>query len=680
MSLRDRLRRLNHVQQTSGFKLLASVIVAVVAVVLIGWQLLDVARTALDAAGQTDAQVGTGSATDEQSDAIALSERYLLSPEAIEQILQPARDPTTFILGVVMGLGISLAVIWLGMALTAIALFAAGGMVIYPLTLFETTQSGALILAGLLALAASFSVLLQSAKALLGGPGPVMSIARNVLAEATRLRLSVVLLVALGFGMASLPGLLESEMALRYRVQSFLQYGTGASFWVIALLITLFAVSTVAFEQRDKLIWQTMTKPVAPWQYVLGKWLGVVTLAAVLLAVCAAGVFLFTEHLRNQRALGEVAPFKAEYGEISEDRLILESRVLVALASTSPEYMLPGDPEPLRKGSRQFQTWVGEWIQNERRRDADFAKLPNGDDDPEALQKITDSLFSDLTMELRLVPPPQPYPVMLEGGVSYMDWRPYGSRLFRFRGLSHAASRNTPLTLGYKIEAGANNPTHFYRLAFTINRRDTGVLTLRAPQVPVSSRQSLTIPADAVDANGDLYLWVHNYGLVDAPEASEAVIFPPDELVVWYTAGSWRTNFLRAMIILWCKIATLAMVGVALATFLGFQVACLVALVVFLAAEGTGFLAQSLENYATTDQRGNVILFKWVIAAIASVITKLFHVYSELRPTTRLVDGRLLSWGAFTGGLLALSAFAGFMYAFGVVMLRKRELATYSGQ
>ncbi len=685
MTLRDRVRRLNHWQQTTPFKIGASVLLVILAVVFIAYQALDIARSSLDAQAAPDAAAVEPDRPPTQ-DVRDAGGAYALSPQAATEMLEAASDPTTAILSTLLLLGVSLAVVWLGLTLVALAFCVVSAIILTPLTLFERTQSLALIFAGVLVLAASFSVLLQVARAALSGPGPVTSIARNVLAEAARLRLSVVLLVALGFGLAALPGLLDNEMALRYRVQSFLQYGTGGSYWIIALLIALFSVSTVAFEQRDKLIWQTMTKPVAPWKYVFGKWLGVVTLAAVLLGVCATGVFLFTEHLRGQKAVGEIAPFRAEYGEISEDRLLLESQVLVALRTVKPDYLLPGDEVPISRESPRFQQGLATYLEEQRRREPMFARLPNGEDDPETVEEVARDLFKQVTMMVRTLPPPMARQVTLPDGGWYFEWRPYENRTFKFSGLQDAASKRIPLTMTYKIEAGVNNPTHFYRLDFAVNRRTgdedgiSGVTVIPAPQVPLSTRQTLTIPSDAIDEKGDLYLSVVSYGLLEAPEASEAVTFDEESLAVLVNAGGWRMNFLRAMVILWCKIAALAMLCITLATFLSFQVACLVVFVVFVAAEGSGYIARSLDNYATTDRQNRVILWKWAIAAIASTVTKIFSLYADLRPTTRLVEGRLLSWGSFAVGLTTLGAFTGAAFAVGVAALRRRELATYSGQ
>lgn len=99
--------------------------------------------------------------------------------------------------------------------------------------------------------------------------------------------------------------MLDPEQPLRYRVQSFLQYSVGGSFWLIAVLVLTFTTASICFEQRDKVIWQTMTKPVSHAKYLLGKWVGVTGLAAVLLLVCGAAIFMFTEYLRDQPAKDE---------------------------------------------------------------------------------------------------------------------------------------------------------------------------------------------------------------------------------------------------------------------------------------------------------------------------------------------------------------------------------------
>ena len=129
------------------------------------------------------------------------------------------------------------------------------------------------------------------------------------------MKISVVFIVILLVLMALIPNSLTEDQPLRFRVQQWLSYGLGFSYAVLALLTLFLSVATVAFEQRDKIIWQTATKPVASWQYVLGKWSGVMVLNLVLLSVSAGGVYIFTE-------------FLTPFGEIIANRNIINNGVV----------------------------------------------------------------------------------------------------------------------------------------------------------------------------------------------------------------------------------------------------------------------------------------------------------------------------------------------------------------
>src|SRR5690606_28812378 len=131
--------------------------------------------------------------------------------------------------------------------------------------------------------------------------------------------------------------------------------------------------------------------------------------------------------------------------------------------------------------------------------------------------------------------------------------------------------------------------------------------------------------------------------------------------------------------VLLLKLAFLAMIGVVTATFLSFSVAALVSFGTFLVAESSGFLIQSLEYYSATDRQGNIIFHKLLVKVIAEPIAMAFKFYSDLKPTTDLVEGRLIGWWTL---VLAVALFLGLsvlLYGAGVVIFRRRELATYSG-
>ncbi|HLO40413.1 MAG TPA: hypothetical protein VK176_05260, partial [Phycisphaerales bacterium] len=551
------------------------------------------------------------------------------------------RDPTGVAFGAGALLILSLAVIWLGLGLTYLGLGVLAGIVVFPLWKFGYPDQARLT-AGILGLTSAFLVLMQSAKGLLAASHPVLAIARNMLIESVRMKISLLFIAALILGMAALPGVLDDSSPLRYRVQSFLQYGTGGGFWIIAILTLLFACASMAYEQREKVIWQTMTKPVAPWQYILGKWLGLFVLSGILLAVCSSSVFLFTEYLRGKTAIGESAPFKPSDDRIiSEDRKILESQIL---ASRVQVY-----PAPPEINAELFRKNVQALIEDELRRNPDYKK------DPTWENKVELDLYKSEMEQYRSVAPGE-------------------SQTYVFKGLEEARTRALPIIFRYQIDSGSNRPDVIYRVGFSVG----GAPTVQEVALGVVSSIEL-LPAAVGDdgmvvvdlINGDPYTGVPNPATIS---------FNTKGLELSFSAGSYRWNYLRVMCVLWIKLGFLAMVAVWAGTFLSFPVACLVSFGTFFAAEGATFLSKSLEYFATTDETGKINYVATVIHAISSVVANMFKIYSDMQPTQRLVEGLRLPWSEVAIGSAVLIAATALLYALAVFTLRRRELAVYSGQ
>jgi len=158
------------------------------------------------------------------------------------------------------------------------------------------------------------------------------------------------------------------------------------------------------------------------------------------------------------------------------------------------------------------------------------------------------------------------------------------------------------------------------------------------------------------------------------------ISIPADGFELTFRAGSYQANFLRVAFILWIKLAFLAMLAIAAATFLSFPVACLVAFAVFLVAEGTGFLSLSLEYYDAVNPGEKIVYYKVLVRAIGLAVAWMFKTYSELRPTGKLVDGRMMAWASMAWGTTVLACWSACLYGLAVLIFRRRELATYSGQ
>lgn len=636
MTLRERLRALDRLQRARTFKVIASVLVT-----LAGVAGIVAIALALQAAGQAPSPTPP---PDEPVTPIDQTSRILQDVIAA----QGGLGTSSTIIGFAWGL--SLVVIWLGLALTYLGLGIACAL---PLALAWLTGIGRPaipMIAGLGVLAGAFTALMRGAGFLLSLPGPVFAIARNVLAESTRMRLSSVFIILLIFMMAALPSLLDAEQPLRYRMQAFLQYGTGGAFWLIAVLTLLFSCATVSFEQRDKIIWQTMTKPVRAWEYLLGKWLGVVTLGAVLLGVCASGIFMFAEHLRGQPAVGEQAAYVAvEEKAVTEDRFLLETQVMAARVQVSPD-LLAMDDEQFRKNvNARTETFVREVL-------GDMNPGPERTvKEAELRAEIEKSLATAVQQEYRAIEP--------------------GRREFyNFSGLSGARHSSRPIFFRFKVNAGSNPPDQTYKVSFQF-----GGAAAEVREIGLGQAQTLPLVPSIIDADGNAKLVIINGDAFTLTANPETISFPPDGLELSYSDGSFGANFARVVLALWIKLAFLAMVGVFCATFMSFPVACLCSFTIFFAAEGSIFLLASLENFWTEDAKGQTLYFNTVVSWVAQGIGRAFGVYGDLRPTARLVEGLKLDLSTISLGAGVLLAWTLILFGAGVGIFRRRELATYSG-
>lgn len=628
----------------------ATAVVILVAGGMIGWAFL---QAATDPSGIHAALVqAPATLTDDLGNLVANPDVARL--QTIGDVLDAARSPASLSAGVAVLAGIVLLFVWLGLGLTYLLLTAVIVCVGLPLLLWEASAPFGFVIMGAGQLMLSFVVLLRAASLLLSLPRPTPAIARNVLAEAVRMKISLVFIGLLIAVLAAMPLVLNGEQPLRYRVQSFLQYANGLTFGVVALLVLFFGVATVAFEQRDKLIWQTMTKPVSATRYVLGKWLGVAVLAAVLLLVSSTGVFVFTEYLRRQPANGEVRPYEPRDPSVSmtEDRLILETRVLTARKPVVPHI-------PFYIEDPRFDQAVESRL-------AELERL--GDSAPSASERaeIRQEAFRQAVTEFRSI-----------------DANTEGYEEFVFSGLGEARRLGAPLTLQYKINAEGNRPDIFYALTFVF---EDGTPIVRE-RTGLGFAHNLTLSPAFINERGEVRVQIYNGALSQAGDGTiglvgntNAVTIPPDGLEISYPVGSFRGNFLRVQAVQWVKLAFLAMLAVCAATFLSFPVACLVAVGVFFIAESSGWVAGSLAGWGTTTYEGEFDLFRYIIYHFADFISSTFKVYDSLKPTQRLSDGRLLSWGSVANGAFVLGLLSLAIFGVGVASFRSRQLAMYSGQ
>ena len=713
MNLFALIQRMNGLQRAPRFRLFASISIVVLGLLCFG----GLALLARDP--------GVGEAL--QDRALENARERAISGSAVDlgplQIIRQGIDSALLLLGsgsgeaegsqglVALGLVFAIAiaagvfVVQLGLGLSFLGAMVFGWGIASLLMLVPALSGIGRLMFAAVPLTLLFLTGIQLLRALLSWPHPVTSIARNLVNEAIRMRISVVFIVLLILLLAIVPGALDAEQPLRYRVQQWLQYGVGFSYAIMALLTLFLAVGSVTTEQRDRMIWQTMSKPTAPWHYILGKWIGIMGLNAVLLSVTAGGVYMFTEYLRRLPADGEVVYLVPSEQGVSqtEDRRILESQVLVARVGEKAQPYAP-TPErvellvdemikqrqevdssvqesaALRKELRdEVKAQYRETIETlvDQRYDEMKQRDPRLVYDAANLNKIEDEIVHELELQFKSIELGQ-------------------YKRYFFIGLEDADQHGDEMALIYKINSGSNDPAAMYSLSMFVNGVPWPVMDgdgrplpeqrqgLR--QVSLGSAQTLGIPlrvgdrsTNFVDPRGVMELTIGN-GHPSRPMNARPLTFPPDGLEVLYPVGSYSVNFVRIMVVIWIKLGFVASVALMASTFLSFPVACLVALAVLFAAESSIFLADSLQNYAIKDAKGDINMKSLVIQLIAAPVARVFNAYAQLRPTTNLVDGRLVGWGMMLKALTVIGGWTLAMLGTGWLLFRNRELALYSGK
>jgi ABC-type transport system involved in multi-copper enzyme maturation permease subunit len=417
-------------------------------------------------------------------------------------------------------------------------------------------SAGAIAIGAAVAIAAGFLAGLTALRAILSGPGWA-AVARTVVDEAIRMRAALVLLIVLVLSLPILPLLLDSGERLEYRVQFLLTWALGTTTLLLGLLNVFLGCGSLCGDIDSSRIHMTLTKPLGRLEYLLGKWVGLVAVNALLVAVAGIGIYSFTNLLALSPASSQ------------SDRRAVDEQVLAARQSVRPTHP-SGDAyaKEVEKVIDEFEKDLPDAFKKDRQgtrqsiREQYYIKWHTIIPD-----KVSEYLFTGLAQAKKVSP------------VVHLRIRPYGDGT----GLDRADVRFAMWVNGrpYPYRDGEHVP---YTLA--------GQTT-----------HTIEIPTEAIDDTGTLRLTIENKNLVlpGATRPTTISIVPGKGLEVLEPVGSFGQNYLKCLLVVWLKLAMIAAVAVAASTFLGFPMAVLLSLMVFLSAFGSGFIGDSLELYTGMD-------------------------------------------------------------------------------
>ena len=564
---------------------------------------------------------------------------------------------TTWMLALV-GTAWLLLIVWMQLVVPFILTGLGTGLPVTVCWLLGAEQA-MLAFAGMGTLTFTFVLLTRGVLIVFSRPYQVLAVAHTVVKEATRSRVSLVFVILLLVLLPLLPIWLDPETPLRFRVQTFINRSLSLTY-VLAACMTLFlSCATIAFEIRDRQIWHLMTKPLTPLNYLVGKWLGVMSVNLIVLTMAGVSIFTYVQYLRE-------LPVAAGQPGI-EDRIAVDHEILTARTGTRPIY---SELTPVQLRGR-----VEQLIQ----RDPDLSNLA------EVPRSIKNRLAKEIQLNYmtsqRSIPPILP---QVPGA---------NQHTYLFTGLEQARGLQAAMTLRYRFHILRDDEHERYSAAFMFNgRQETAMVVQYTPTVA----HVLTIPivwedgTSLINPDGTLRLTVANLHQPAPDQRGRGTLnFDEEDFELLYKVTTFEANFVRAMLMTWTKLAFLTMLGLACATLLNFPVACLMAFTIFFAGTLGPYLALSLKDYypplvSQVDFTNVGMVIQWAfqstIRGIAQAVVFLLQRFGEYQPAQNLVEGRVILWRSVASGVLWLGfIWSGVSLVIGYVVLRNRQLAIYSG-
>ena len=445
---------------------------------------------------------------------------------------------------------------------------------------------------------------------------------------ALRFKLFLVIAVLLILAVVGLPLVIKDDGTAQGFTQIILTYTLSAITALLGLSTLWLSCGTLARDIEECQIQVVATKPIARWQIWIGKWIGIVSLNAVLLAISGACVYGLLQYRATKLPEAE--------------QKILREQVLVARGSAKE----PSNPAEIEADTEQ--------VLQERLKSSPIEKV----DLPEVRQQIREQVKA----ELQLVPPSyeRVWKIDLGFAKNYLQGKPLQLRV-KF----NAAQKSESGTYVALWQVGVPQKTKFWQSEPMSLAPDTF--------------HEFEIPPDLFDENGLLTITFAN------PNQT-ALLFPlEDGMEVLYPEGGFGLNFARGLGIIFCWMALLSALGLMAASFLSFPVATFFSLAMLVVVLSSGTLAESVSSGSVaagneeTGQVGHSVADVVLIPAFKGVLA-VISLVKNYSPIEALSSGRSITWGELGLAFAQIVLLVGGIFAVaGIIFFNRRELATAQG-
>ena len=456
----------------------------------------------------------------------------------------------------------------------------------------------------------------------------ILAIAWLTWKAAFRFRLFLLIAALLLLAVVGLPVLVKSDGTARGFAQILITYTLSAITALLGFSTLWLSCGILARDVEECQIQVVATKPVARWQIWLGKWLGVVSLNAVLLVLAGASVY----GLLQWRAARLPAA----------EREILRTQVLVARGETKA-------PDFHARISAQTEQLLQERLKQTQVANADL---------PEVRRQIRGQVEANY----EVVPP----------GYT-REWQ-------IDLGLAAKFLRNQPLQLRVKFNAAQASPSGTFIGQWRVGPLGTAGAWYSGPMsLAPNTYHEISIPPNLFDNQG-----VVTISFVNPNDTT--LLFPlKDGIAVLYPQGSFALNFARGLGIILCWMALLAALGLLAASFLSFPVAAFFSLALLIVGLSSGIMAEVVSSGTILGSNSpptplQHFFTSGVMIPLYQGMLTVINLARDFSPIDALSSGRSIPWSdlglAFVQIVLLLG---GILAAIGIFLFSRRELATAQG-
>lgn len=447
------------------------------------------------------------------------------------------------------------------------------------------------------------------------------------LTSAWRYRLFQVLVVLLFALVAVIPSLIKHNGTAAAFTQVYLTYTLGMLGALMGFVTLWLACGSLAREVEDCQMQMVATKPIARWQIWLGKWLGIVCLNAILLFLAAGGIYGLLLWKANQLS--------------EKEQAVLKNQILVARGS-------------LKEKPTDVSADV-ERIYQQRLKEHPEAR---------AQASVVRQAVIDDVMAMQQVVPPDHQRI----------WKlALGPRKYTLK--------DQPLRLRVRFHAASPSSTGTFRTVWLISDSQGRQLWRSTQELTSDHFHEIEIPPNLFGDDGVMVITARN-------RSETTLLFTLEEgLELLYRDGSFGLNFFRGVGVLLCRLAVLAALGLAAASFLSFPVASFFTVSVLLLFFSTNLFQEVVYEGTIGEvghEHGQEQPLNIFIQAADKVLIPMFRAtlafknsMAAVSPVDALSSGRSISWGEFFLAVLKNVIFlSGLLGLFGIFMFNRRELAT----